>query len=82
LDGLEFFDVGVGCCGGPNWGGVVNDGADDGVVGKGDGGLVLTPCPAGKSFKDVQAFFGCVLDVGNMVAEGEMCDKGNAEEFW
>ena len=53
LDSLEFFDVGVGCCRGPDWGGVVDDRADDRVVGEGDGGFVLTPCPAGKGFEDV-----------------------------
>ena len=60
LDGLKFFDIGDGCgrgpdwggvvygCGrGPDWGGVVYDGTDDGVVGEGDGGFVLSPCPTG-----------------------------------
>jgi hypothetical protein len=82
LDGLEFLDIGFGCCRGPDWGSVVDDRADDRVVGEGNGGFVLAPCPAGKGFEDVEAFFGCVLDVGNMVAEGEMCVKSNAEEFW
>ena len=53
LDGLKFFDIGDGCGRGPDWGGVVYDGTDDGVVGEGDGGFVLSPCPAGKGFEDV-----------------------------
>ena len=53
LDGLKFFDVGDGCSGSPDWGGVVHDWADDGVVGEGDGGFVLSPCPTGKGFEDV-----------------------------
>ena len=53
LDGLKFLDVGDGCSGSPDWGGVVYDGADDGVVGEGDGGFVLSPCPADEGFEDV-----------------------------
>ena len=52
MDGLKFFDVGDGCSGSPDWGGVVYDGADDGVVRQGDGGFVLAPCPTGKGFDD------------------------------
>ena len=53
MDGLKFFDVGDGCSGSPDWGGVVYDWADDGVVGEGDGGFVLSPSPTGKGFEDV-----------------------------
>ena len=40
---LKFFDIGDGCGRGPDWGGVVYNEADDGVIGEGDGGFVLTP---------------------------------------
>ena len=53
LDGLKFLDIGDGCGRGPDWGGVVYDGADDGVVGEGDGGFVLSPSPTGEGFEDV-----------------------------
>ena len=53
LGGLNFFYIGDGCGRRPDWGGVVYDGTDDGVVGQGDGGFVLSPCPTGKSFEDV-----------------------------
>ena len=53
LDGLKLLDIGDGCGRSPDWGGVVYDGADDGVVGEGDGGFVLSPCPTGKGFEDV-----------------------------
>ena len=53
LDGLKFFDIGDGCGRGADWGGVVYDGTDDGVVSEGDGGFVLSPCPTGKGFEDV-----------------------------
>ena len=82
LDGLKLLDIGDGCGRSPDWGGVVYDGADDGVVGEGDGGFVLSPCPTGKGFEDVQTFFRSVLDVGDMVAEGEVSVKSYAEEFW
>ena len=82
LDGFKFFDVGDECGRSPDWGGVVYDGANDEVVGEGDGGFVLSLCSTCKGFKDVQAFFGCVLDVDDMVAEGEVSVKGDAKEFW
>ena len=53
LNVLQFYDIGIRCSRGPNWGGVVYDGADDGVVGEGDGEFVLSPCPTGKGFEDV-----------------------------
>ena len=52
LDGLKFFDIGDGCRRSPDWGGVY-DGADDGVVGEGDGGFVLSPCLAGTGFENI-----------------------------
>ena len=52
MDVLQFFDIGNRCSRGPNWGGVVYDGADDGVIGEGDGEFVLSPCPTGKGFED------------------------------
>ena len=82
LDCLKLLDIGDGCGRSPDWGGVVYDGADNGVVGEGDGGFFLTPCPAGKGFENIHTFFGCVLDVGDMVAEGEVSAKRYAEEFW
>ena len=53
LDGLKFFDVGNGCGRSPDWGGVVNDWADDRVVGEGDDRFVLSSCPTGKGVEDV-----------------------------
>ena len=53
LDGLKFFDIGDGCGRSPDWGGVVYDGAYDGVVGERNGRFVLSPCPTGKGFEDV-----------------------------
>ena len=53
LDGLKFFGICDGCGRSPDWGGVVYDGADYGVIGDGNGRFVLSPCPAGKGFEDV-----------------------------
>ena len=44
LDGLKFFDIGDGCDRGPDWGGVVYDGTDDGVVGA-RGRWLICPVP-------------------------------------
>ena len=52
LDGLKL-DIGDGCGRSPDGGGVVYDGADDRVVGEGDGGFVLSPCPAGTGFENI-----------------------------
>ena len=48
LDGLKFFDIGDGCGRGPDWGGVVFDGADDGVVGEGDGAWICLVSMSGR----------------------------------
>ena len=53
LDGLKLLDIGDGCGRSPDWGGVVYDGAYDGVVGERNGRFVLSSCPTGKGFEDV-----------------------------
>ena len=50
---LKLLDIGDGCGRSPDWGGVVYDGAYDGVVGERNGRFVLSPCPTGKGFEDV-----------------------------
>ena len=49
----KFLDISDGCGGGQDWGDVVYDGADDGVVDEGNDRFVLSPCPTGKGFEDV-----------------------------
>ena len=80
LNPLQFFNIGQGCVGEPNWGCVVKYGADEEFVGDSQGLKLLPPFGGAEVFEDVYPGCGSGAEVFDVFVEGEEGVERNPQD--